>query len=164
MFEDAPCRGEISLIFTRYVQNNIQATFARRKPNWFPLFPGPAFPKLFHFYFVLFFFFFFFIYIIVYLPFSPQNLFFPSFFNLQRFKKFSYTNYQTKFRRKRNEIEFRRFFDNIILHTRTNTKSFEQPFEDSRYRLTNNWKFIFFSLSFVKYNFLNIKLFIMKSL
>lgn len=83
-------------------------------------------------------FFFFFIYIIVYLPFSPQNLFFPSFFNLQRFKKFSYTNYQTKFRRKRNEIEFRRFFDNIILHTRTNTKSFEQPFEDSRYRLTNN--------------------------
>lgn len=31
--EDAPRRGEISLIFTRYVQNNIQATFARRKPN-----------------------------------------------------------------------------------------------------------------------------------
>lgn len=43
--------------------------------------------------------------------------FLPFFFNLQRFKKFSYTNYQTKFRRKRNEIEFHRFSDNIILYT-----------------------------------------------
>lgn len=101
-------------------------------------FSRTCFSQTFSFLFCPIFFFFFFIYIIVYLPFSPQNLFFPSFFNLQRFKKFSYTNYQTKFRRKRNEIEFRRFFDNIILHTRTNTKSFEQPFEDSRYRLTNN--------------------------
>lgn len=98
--EDAPRRGEISLIFTRYVQNNIQATFARRKPNWFPLFPGPAFPKLFHFYFVLFFFLFFsFVYYCLFTFLTLYTTcFLPSFLICKDLRNsHSLANYQTKF-------------------------------------------------------------------